>query len=428
MKNGPTVLVVDDEEAVRRVLVTLLQLEQCDVVAVASNGKEALQLYQQHKPEITLLDIAMPGMDGIDVLREIRAQDENSYISMVTADASIETIREASTLGVSGYLVKPIVPNKIQAILKNFERVQAKMGGLSGASAIPQQKKTFYPSDQEFQVAHALVDSINFPAIPEAVLALQEELMAEDLDVDRISEVISGDIKLSGLLLRLVNSAAYGLKQKISSIPHAVVVLGLEALKGVLLASALRSTLGEESEFDRDYWSQANLTATVCGSIAKKVMGVTPEDAFLAGLFQDAGGLIFHRKFTRYQELYCYSHSIPATLLEYERKLFKTTHLAVSYMLARKWELPDQICDAILLSHNLDYSSFDESEVVDLQALVSILKVGNYIVGKRMYSEIKVKSEGISVHNDAIEELMIEDEMLIDSERLIDQVFLETSA
>ncbi len=421
MSSGPTVLIVDDEKTVREVLVTLLRIHKCNVVAVASNGEEGLQLYQQHRPEITLLDITMPGMSGIEVLRQIRGLNPHAFVSMVTADSSIETIRDASSLGASGYLVKPLVPTKVKAVLENYQKVKAKHGEASVVSEFILQKKTFYPSYEEFRVAHNLVDSINFPAIPESVLALQEELMTKEPNMERLAEVISSDIKLSGLLLRLVNSAAYGLEEKISSISQAVVVVGLDNLKGVLLASALRSTLGEESEFDRDYWNQANMTAIICGKIAESVMGVDPDDAFLAGMFQDAGGLLFQRKHPRYQELYRHSHSIPASLLDYERKLFKTNHLAVSYILAKKWELPDQICDAILLSHNLDYGSFKESELVDLQALVSILKVANYTVGKRVYCEIKVKDEGSSVHRQAMEELMIEEEVLTDSTHLIDQ-------
>ena len=57
MNKIPTVLVADDEEPMRMFLVGLLEHEQCEVIGVCSNGEEALQLYQQHKPDITLLDI-----------------------------------------------------------------------------------------------------------------------------------------------------------------------------------------------------------------------------------------------------------------------------------------------------------------------------------------------------------------------------------
>ena len=142
MESGPTVLVVDDEQTIREVLVTLLRLHNCQLVAVAKNGEEALELFRQHKPEITLLDISMRGMSGIDVLRQIRAQDKHCFVSMVTADSSIETIRDASTLGASGYLVKPIVPTKIQALLKNYQNVKGKIEASSLSSVILKKKKT----------------------------------------------------------------------------------------------------------------------------------------------------------------------------------------------------------------------------------------------------------------------------------------------
>ena len=158
-----------------------------------------------------------------------------------------------------------------------------------------------------------------------------------------------GSIKLSGMLLKQVNSAAYGLKSKVNSISQAVVILGLKSLKNVLLASALREALGDQSEFDSDFWKQANATAVVSEALSQAVFGVSSEDAFLAGLFQDAGVLICEKKHARYNEVYRHSHSIISSILDFDRKILKTTHMAVSYLLAKQWELPDHICDAIFL-------------------------------------------------------------------------------
>ncbi len=423
MNSEPTVLIADDEEPMRQFMVNLLRYEKCQVIAVATNGKEALALYHQYQPDITLLDIKMPEMSGMDVLEKIRESDKSSFVSMVSADAFPETIRHAAGLGVSGYLVKPIDHKKIQALLKNFERIQSITDQPAPISHT--QKKSFYPTDEELAVAQKLVDSINFPSIPEAVTALQQELMKEEPDFDRVAEVISSDIKLSGLLLRLVNSAAFGLKQKVNSIQQAVVVVGLASLKGVLLASALRSSFEDESEFDQQFWGRANVTAISSETIAHAVIGVSPEDAFLAGLFHDAGALICQRKHERYGEIYRYLHSIPVSVLDFERKIFKTTHMAISYVLARQWKLPEQICDAILLSHNLDYSSFNESEVSDLRALVSILKVSDYVVAKRMHPAMQIKAEGEMVYRAALEELMIDEDVLLDAMQATEQAILE---
>ncbi|MBT4606112.1 MAG: response regulator, partial [Thiotrichales bacterium] len=100
--NKPTVLLADDEESVRELLLQLLQREKCEVVAVAGDGEEALQLYQQYKPDITLLDIKMPKLDGMGVLRKIREQDKESFICIISADAFPDILREAAKLRVAG--------------------------------------------------------------------------------------------------------------------------------------------------------------------------------------------------------------------------------------------------------------------------------------------------------------------------------------
>ncbi len=277
--------------------------------------------------------------------------------------------------------------------------------------------QNFLPQ-QELETAKRMIESIRFPSIPEAITALQSELLKSEPDVDAITKIIASDIKLSGNLLKLVNSAALGTKQKINSIPQATVLLGLKGLKNLLLASALRGAFGEESEFHSHFWDQANLTAACSEFLAHHVVGVSPEDAFLAGLFQDAGVLICEKKKRRYNELYCYAHSIIASILDFDRKIFKTTHMAISYLLAQSWELPEQTCDAILLSHNIDYSGYEDQEMTDLIALVSILKVSNYIVGKAIYPEIKIKGEGEIAYKMALNELMLDKEILAETEQI----------
>ena len=353
----------------------------------------------------------MPKLDGMGVLRKIREQDKESFICIISADAFPDILREAAKLRVAGYVVKPIVEKKTRSIINKYEKQRSKE---KLPLSVITDKKPFHPSERELVNAQWLIDSIQFPAVPEAVTALQKEVAKSEPDADYITEIISGDIKLSGMLLKQVNSAAYGLSNKVNSIAQAVVILGLKSLKNVLLASALREALGDQSEFDSDFWKQANATAVVSEALSQAVFGVSSEDAFLAGLFQDAGVLICEKKHARYNEVYRHSHSIIASILDFDRKILKTTHMAVSYLLTKQWELPERICDAILLSHNIDYAEQDGSVDTNIQALVSILKVSNHLVGRVIYPTIDIKSEGELANKLALEELMIDEDILED--------------
>ncbi|MBT3196512.1 MAG: response regulator [Gammaproteobacteria bacterium] len=123
MSDLPTLLLADDEEPMRMFIVGLLKHEACKVVAVASDGKEAWELYQKHKPDITLLDINMPKMNGVEALRKIREVDSDSFVCMISADTFPEVIREVASLGIGGFVVKPLNHKKLHPIFDKYAKL-----------------------------------------------------------------------------------------------------------------------------------------------------------------------------------------------------------------------------------------------------------------------------------------------------------------
>jgi DNA-binding response OmpR family regulator len=111
------VLIVDDERAILKVLDMKLRVSGYDVVT-ASNGKEALDLVKSTCPDIMLLDIIMPGMDGFEVLQEVRAVSE---LPVIVISARPENVRRALSLGANDFLTKPLdvdeIVRKIEGLL-----------------------------------------------------------------------------------------------------------------------------------------------------------------------------------------------------------------------------------------------------------------------------------------------------------------------
>lgn len=99
-------LVVDDEKGVVKELKDLLELRDYKVFS-ATSGEEALSIVKKEKPNIIILDILMPGMDGIEVLREIKKTHPKIRVIMLTAVEDEGTKKMALSLGASGYLTKP---------------------------------------------------------------------------------------------------------------------------------------------------------------------------------------------------------------------------------------------------------------------------------------------------------------------------------
>jgi response regulator NasT len=103
----PTKVVVAEDEAIIRMdLRELLQEEGYEVVAECGRGDEAVRLVRELRPDVALLDIKMPGLDGISAAREISV-DRLAAVVLVTAFSQRELIEEASDAGVHGYVVKP---------------------------------------------------------------------------------------------------------------------------------------------------------------------------------------------------------------------------------------------------------------------------------------------------------------------------------
>lgn len=112
MNANAKILVVDDEEVVRRSYLRALAGERCNVEAVA-NGSDALQRMVQHPYDVVLLDQRMPGMDGMAVLKAIKANWPESEVIMITGYPAVEAAKEAVTLGAYDYLAKPIGPDEV---------------------------------------------------------------------------------------------------------------------------------------------------------------------------------------------------------------------------------------------------------------------------------------------------------------------------
>ena len=118
------VLIADDHGVVREGLVSMIQRNKADmtVVGEASNGREAVELWKEHRPDVTLLDLRMPELDGVDAIKEIRANGENARIIVLTTFDGDEDIYRAIQAGAKGYLLKD-VPR--EALMDCIRRVHA---------------------------------------------------------------------------------------------------------------------------------------------------------------------------------------------------------------------------------------------------------------------------------------------------------------
>ena len=104
------ILLAEDVSVTRNILRAILTNEGFDVVGEAVDGEQACQRAERLKPEVLMLDIGLPKLSGMDVLKRIRAGGRDVRVVMVTSSPSTDHVREAFELGIEGFIVKPFNP------------------------------------------------------------------------------------------------------------------------------------------------------------------------------------------------------------------------------------------------------------------------------------------------------------------------------
>jgi two-component system, chemotaxis family, chemotaxis protein CheY len=127
-----TVLLVDDEAHIRKFVGLILKQLGATRLLEASNGQQALAIFQQEKPDLVLLDINMPIMDGIETLKKLRELDPESVVVMLTTLASRSQIETALSLGAANYLRKDTPRDEISKALR--ETIEASFGDTDAES------------------------------------------------------------------------------------------------------------------------------------------------------------------------------------------------------------------------------------------------------------------------------------------------------
>ena len=112
-------MVVDDSKTIRAMLIAILSKEGIQVVGEVTDGLQAVKMAQELQPDIIFLDVVMPIMGGMEALKQIRKVSPATKVVMITASVSRELVLDAGKEGAAGFIVKPLVPEKVsEAISK----------------------------------------------------------------------------------------------------------------------------------------------------------------------------------------------------------------------------------------------------------------------------------------------------------------------
>jgi DNA-binding NarL/FixJ family response regulator len=173
----PRVLIVDDHPLTRDALATLLAGNDFDVVGQASDGQEAIDVAGRLRPQLVLLDLSMPGLDGLSALPGLRAAVPDAEVIVLTASGTEENLLAAIRAGAAGYLLKSEPPDKIVAFLRGVVRGEAALSGEVARSLLDQVREGGYRNGG---VPDDIAGALSAREV-EVLLLLDEHLGTDDI-------------------------------------------------------------------------------------------------------------------------------------------------------------------------------------------------------------------------------------------------------
>ncbi len=334
----PRVLFVDDESHVLQGLARMLRpMRNKWDMAFASGGDQALDMLAREHFHVIVTDMRMPGMDGSRLLQEVMELYPHmvrivlsGYSDQVTILRSVEAAHQYLTKPCNAELLVGTVEKALN--LKNLlstPEVQALVAGLGG-----------------------------LPSLPSLYREIMAELQEPEPSPQKVGDIVARDVAMAAKILKLVNSAFFGLFKEVRHPVEAVRYLGIETIKGLVLSLHLFEELKppdlEGFSVER-LWEHSFQVARAAKRIAWRETHdpAVSDGAFTSGLLHDAGRLVLATSMPeRYGRVLGNARQGGKLLWEAELGSLGTSHAEVGAYLLGIWGLPQDIVEAAALHHS----------------------------------------------------------------------------
>jgi len=223
------------------------------------------------------------------------------------------------------------------------------------------------------------------PAMPQTVMKARRIMSSEGSSFNELAEVLKTDQAIASKILKLSNSAYYGMRGKISSLQHASVVLGLNTLKEIIMmagsSSMLASTLEGYGLDAGALWQHSLAAAFGAKWIAERKAPGLADDAFVSGLIHDCGKLVLDAPILeRKARFVSLMDAGEISFLKAEKQILGFDHSEIAYALCKKWNVPESLNTAIRYHHKPALSRGDKLtgivHLADALAMMSGLGAG----------------------------------------------------
>ncbi len=270
----------------------------------------------------------------------------------------------------------------------------------------------------------SMFKNVELPTLPEATTRLIREVSSEDPDIHKIEQIISATPELSAKVIRVINSSLYSLPNQVTSVFHAMNMLGFAKIREISLGFAVANTLPEPKEglFDHEaFWTDSLTRALLARSFTKQFRPGSEDEAFTSTLLADvAVPVLLSAWEDYYSPLVAQWTESPERLSRLERQAFNWDHAQAGAWILQSWGFPEEMV-AYVGTHNLGPKALEECELDQTLAMpMALASLAPSILKpdmERAERLVKASRETLNMRQELLEKLLADARLDLDEMR-----------
>ncbi|MDR2693670.1 MAG: HDOD domain-containing protein [Chitinispirillales bacterium] len=260
----------------------------------------------------------------------------------------------------------------------------------------------------------------NLPTLPHIASRLMRIVNSPSASADTVASLVSQDISLSAKVLRLANSAFYGIPRSVNTLNNAVIILGFKIIQTMVLSLTVFDMFAEDenkppSPFDRDaFWDHSLRCAVIARLLAhkrKRNYALDPEEAFCAGLLHDIGKVVMEQYLnTDFHKALYHARANNIPVFEAEKEILGYTHCDVASWLTGTWSLPEEIEQPLVCHHEPEEATIcvDAVLICHIANIMSKINTENETETGDALRELEPKAKPLGLYSGDLSDVVAE--------------------
>lgn len=261
---------------------------------------------------------------------------------------------------------------------------------------------------QEETIEKIILKTVDIPSLPPIAMKVMSLIQDDYASLRALEDIISKDQGFATRLLRIANSPYYGQDRKIENIPQALLVIGFETLKSLIIATSLRDLSRKFGIFEQRLWEHS-LGVGLCSSLLAIVSDLaTVDEALACGVVHDIGKTVINNAIPElYAQIYERMYKESRTVIEIENEVLGFNHTMIGNLIAKKWRLPEKLEMVITYHHAYPYPDYEDQAFADICNIVRVAGqiCLNLAIGLKQPFLTEIDYESLGITKESLNEI-----------------------